>query len=89
MSSPKFIAGLRTLYKKIINVNPKQWRGSDVLNALDAVREMWGLSNNSNDQIKIKAMTQSRSAEELTTTLIEITGATQQYINKLKNLENT
>lgn len=74
-------------YKAISDAKIKNVRASDVLKVLERVEELHGIRNNSQDQLQIRAMTQTKTPEQITTTLIEITGKTQAYINKLTNSE--
>lgn len=76
-----------TKYKDIADTKIKSVRASDVLKVLERVEEIHGLRSNSQDQLQIRAMTQTKTPEQITTTLIEITGKTQAYINKLTNSE--
>lgn len=74
-------------YKEIINKKGIEYRGSDVLKALESVRELWNLKGNSQDEVKIRSLVQSKSANEITTTLTEVTMKTQEYLKKLKEHE--
>lgn len=74
-------------YKDVIEAKDVKYRGSDVLKALDSVREMWQLKDKSDDQLQIRALIQTKTIDEITTTLIEVTGKTQEYLTKLKELD--
>ncbi len=75
-------------YKDIIDAKGVKFKGSDVLKALDAVREMHTLKENNDSELQIRALTQTKTANEIKTTLIQITGRTQDYINKLNSIED-
>ena len=70
-------------YKDIAETNPKSVLASDVLKVLERLERLHGLQDKSDDQLQIRALIQNKSASEITTTLIEITGKTQEYIKKL------
>lgn len=76
-------------YKKIVSEEQVKYKGSDVLKVLERVEELLGFKEKGQEQVQIRALVQSKSSEEITTTLIEITGRTQEYIKKLKDLEIT
>jgi len=75
-------------YKDVIEAKDVKYKGSDVLKALDSVREMMELKGNEAHSTQVRAMIQQKTASEITTTLIEITGATQDYIKKLQERQN-
>lgn len=76
-------------YKEAVDMKGIKYRGSDVLKVLERLEELLQLKDNSADQLQIRAMIQKKSASEITTTLIEITGKTQEYINKLTERKET
>ncbi len=75
-------------YKDAILAKGVEYKGSDVLKALDSVREMWQLKDSGDSQLQIRAMTQTKTATEIKTTLIEVTGRTQEYLKKLQELDD-
>ncbi len=75
-------------YKHVMEAKDVKYRGSDVLKALDSVSELLQIKDTHED-VTIRAMIQSKSASEITTTLIEITGKTQEYIKKLTEQQDT
>lgn len=74
-------------YKDILGRKDVEYRGSDVLKALESVRELWNLKGNTQDEVKIRSLVQSKTANEITTTLTEVTMKTQEYLKKLKDKE--
>ena len=69
-------------YKELSGAIPTKVRASDVLKALERIERLWGLDSG-DEQPQIRAITQTRTPNEITTTLIEVTGRTQDYIRKL------
>lgn len=71
-------------YKAILDKKEIAFKGSDVLKALERLEKLLGLTDKSDEQLQIKALTQTKTANEITTTLIEITGKTQDYLDRLQ-----
>lgn len=63
------------------------FRGGDVLKVLDKFEKFHGLEEEKKDDqetIKIRGMLQSKSTEEVTTFLFDITAKTKEYLEKIK-----
>lgn len=71
-------------YKEIITDKKIGFKGSDVLKVLERVEKLLGFDDKSEDQLQIRALIQTKSASEITSTLIEVTTQTQAYLTKLK-----
>lgn len=64
-----------------------KYRGTDVLRAIENITRLHGLEDKpqqSEEDETIRAMVQSKTNEEIVTTLIEITHKTQEYLTKIK-----
>lgn len=63
------------------------FKGGDVLKVLDKFEKFHGLEEEKKDDqetIKIRGMLQSKSTEEVTTFLFDITAKTKEYLEKIK-----
>jgi uncharacterized protein YggL (DUF469 family) len=72
-------------YKEVLEATGIEYKGSDVLKALDSLLKLHQIGTDQDDiQVKVGAVIQSKSPDEIRTYLLQITQKVTHYIDKMQ-----
>ena len=76
-------------YKSILIALPDKVNASDVLKAGETLMRLWGVKTEDDQTIlKVGAILQSKSPDEMRTFIMELSTRTQGYLNKIREPSN-